>query len=141
MLKMFLIIRINILYINRPESPIKFFLRTAIARHIDSQEELLEVNDTILITVEGPEDMITELPGIAGREALAVDLHEGRGVQPSIRTVRHEPLVPLLDGVLVILGVHHEELHVCLRQPVLAALCPHDAGYGDWAVVSRQLFS
>ena len=69
--------------------------------------------------------MITELSGVAGWEALAVDLYEGGCVQLPIRTVRHELLEPLLDGVLIIAGVHDEELHLCLGQPVLAALGPH----------------
>ena len=73
--------------------------------------------------------MITELSGVAGWEALGVDLHVGCCVQLSVRTVRHETLVPLLDGVLIISGVHNEELHLCLGQPVLAALGPHGEGY------------
>ena len=125
MLKMFLIIRINILYINRPESPIKFFLRTAIARHIDSQEELLEVNETILITVEGPEDMITELLGIASREALAVHLAKGGRSQLACWAVRYEALVVTCDCGLVIGCLCEEKVQVLPGQNTMRRLCAH----------------
>ena len=88
--------------------------------------------------------MITELPGIARGKALAVDLHERIVIQLSIRTVSHEAPVPLMDSGLIILGVHHQELHVCLGQLVLAALSPHDVGYGDndqvTALLTRIMF-
>ena len=75
--------------------------------------------------------MVTELSGIARGETLAVDLHERIVIQLSIWTVSHEAPVPLMDSGLIILGVHHQEVHVCLGQLVLAVLCPHDVGYGD----------
>ena len=88
--------------------------------------------------------MVTELSGIARGEALAVDLHESIVIQLSIWTVSHEAPVPLMDSGLIILGVHHQEVHVCLGQLVLAALCPHDVGYGDndhvTAVLTRIMF-
>ena len=73
--------------------------------------------------------MITELRGISSREALAVDLHEGGGAQLPLWAVGYEALVKVQDGVLVIVGVHHEEVHIHLGQPVLAALVPHDVEY------------
>ena len=73
--------------------------------------------------------MITELRGISSREALAVDLHEGGGDQLPLRAVRYETLVQVQDGVLIIAGVHRGEVNICLGQPVLAALVPHDDDY------------
>ena len=88
--------------------------------------------------------MVTELSGIARGEALAVDLHESIVIQLSIWTVCHESPVPFMDSGLIILGIHHQELHVCLGQLVLATLCPHDVGYGDndqvTAVLTRIMF-
>ena len=69
--------------------------------------------------------MITEIRGISSREALAVDLHEGCCVQLPLRAVGQEALAHLQDCVLIIAGVYHEEVHICLGQPVLAALGPH----------------
>ena len=88
-----------------PESPVQFLLRAACRSDINSQEKLPEVDEAVLIAVKGAEDMFTKLSGIPRREALAVDLHEGPRVELAIRTVHHEALVPLLDGVLVIPGV------------------------------------
>ena len=73
--------------------------------------------------------MITELRGISSREAPAVDLHEGGGAQLPQRAVGYEALVQVQDCVLIIAGVHGEEVHICLGQPVLAALVPHDDEY------------
>ena len=44
-----------------PECPVELLLRGATGRHVDGQEELLEVDETVLVTVEGPEDVLTEL--------------------------------------------------------------------------------
>ena len=66
----------------------------------------------ILITVECPEDMITELGHTAAREALAVYFHEGLFGQVPIWTVCLEPLVPLLDRVLGVVGVVGQEVDV-----------------------------
>ena len=72
--------------------------------------------------------MITKLSGIPRWKTHAVDLHEGGCVQLPMRTVGHEALVQVQDGVLIIPGVHHNKLHISLGQPVLAALVTHDGG-------------
>ena len=69
--------------------------------------------------------MVTELAGVAGGEALAVDLHEAEGVEVAVGTVLLEPFVPLVDGVLVIVGVGLEEVDLLLGKPILGRLVPH----------------
>ena len=69
--------------------------------------------------------MITELPGISRWEAFAIDLHKCIVVESSIRTVSHEASVPLLNGFLIIAGVHNQKVEVSLRNSVLATLCAH----------------
>ena len=48
-----------------PESPVELLLRCAAGGDVDGQEEFLEVDETVLVTVEGPEDVLTELSGAA----------------------------------------------------------------------------
>ena len=88
-----------------PESPVEFFLWTATACHINCQEELLEVNDSILIRVKSSKDMTTELLGIPSWETLAVDLTEVVRVQLASWAVRYEALVEVTYGILVIMSV------------------------------------
>ena len=101
-----------------PESPVELLFRTSTWGHIYCKKELLEINETILITVKGPEDMFTELPGTAGWEALCVDLHEGSRRELAIRTVLLEPLVPLIDGALVVPGVWPQKFQVLFTELV-----------------------
>ena len=58
-----------------------------------------------LVTVKCSEDMITEFGHTAARETLAVYFHEVVLGEVAIWAVLLEALVPLLDGVLRILGV------------------------------------
>ena len=46
--------------------------------------------------------LFTKLSGISRRKALAVDLHEADRGKVAIRAVLLEPLVPLVDGALVV---------------------------------------
>ena len=62
--------------------------------------------------------MVTELPGIASREAFAVDLAEHIRVQLALRTVRHEALIEVTNSSLIIVSVSLQELQVFLRQSV-----------------------
>ena len=116
-----------------PEGPVELLLRAARRGDVDGEEELLEVDEAVLVGVEGPEHVITEFVGVPRREALAIDLHEGRGGQLAVWAVRLEALVPLLDRVLVVAGRRLEELEVVLRQPVLASLGAHGVMSNDRA--------
>ena len=69
-----------------PECPVELFFWTAAGGDVYGQKELLEVYVAVLVGVERPEDVVAELVGVAGGEALAVDVHEGLGGQ-SVRTV------------------------------------------------------
>ena len=75
-----------------PESPIKFLLRTSAGRDVNGQEELLEVDESVLVGVKGAEDVVTEFIGVARGEALAVDLHEGGRSEPAVGTITFEAL-------------------------------------------------
>ena len=59
---------------NTPEGPVQLLLRAAAARHIDRQQELLEVDGAVAVRVEGAKHVDTKLLGVAGRETLAVNL-------------------------------------------------------------------
>ena len=87
------------------ESPVEFFLRRPSRGDINSEQELLEIYEAIVVAVKSSEHMGTEILSLPSRETLAVDLHEQGGRQLSIWAVLHEPLVPLGDGGLIIPGV------------------------------------
>ena len=74
--------------------------------------------------------MVAELAGISRGEALAVDLHEADRVKVAIRAVLLEPLVPLVDSVLVIVSVCLEEINLLLGEAILRRLIPHPRT--DW---------
>ena len=61
--------------------------------------------------------MSTELLGIPGGKALAVDLTEVVRAQLALRAVRHESFVEVQDCCFVIVSIPHEKLQVILRQP------------------------
>ena len=88
--------------INRdsPESPVKLLFRTSAWSDIDSQEELLEVDVSVVIRVEGPKHVIAELIGVAGWKAFAVDVHEGFGGEATVRAITHETAVPFLKKMI-----------------------------------------
>ena len=93
-----------------PKSPIQLLLWTSTGGDVYSEEELGEVNGSIFITIKGTEHVITEVIGVPRWEALAVYVHErGRG-QLAVGAVSLETPVPLIDGVLVIVGVGLEEI-------------------------------
>ena len=51
---------------------------------------------------EPPEHMITEFCSVARGEALGVDLHESIRRELAVRAILFEPLVPFIDGALVV---------------------------------------
>jgi len=112
-------------HVVHPEGPFQLLLRGARRRDVDREEELPEVDEAVLVRVEGSEDMVAELLGVAAREEQLVHVHKlGRG-QPTVGAVLLEPLVPLLDRVLVVAGVGLEELEVLLGQTLLGLDAPH----------------
>ena len=71
--------------------------------------------------------MITKLLRVARGEEKLVHVHKlGRG-QPTVGAVLLEPLVPLLDGVLVVAGVGLQELQVLLAQALFTLDAAHPA--------------
>ena len=108
-----------------PEGPLELLLRGAGGGDVDGEEELLEVYVAVLVGVEGPEDVVAELLGVARREEHLVHVDELDRRQPPVGAVLLEPLVPLLYRVLVVPRVRLQELEVLLRQPLLALDAPH----------------
>merc|ERR1712038_1309432 len=74
-----------------------------------------------LLSVEGAEDVVAELLGVATGEEELVHVDELGRAERAVGTVLAEALVPLLDGGLVVPRVSLEELHVLLAQRVLLA--------------------
>jgi len=109
------------IHIIHPEGPFEFFLWISSRCNVDGEEKLLEVDGSALVCVEGPEDVIAELLGVATWEEELVHVNELGGTKGAIGAVLTEPLVPLLDGGLVVASVGLEELHVLFRQTVLFA--------------------
>ena len=109
-----------------PESPVQFLFGAPAGGDVDGQEELLEVDEPVLIGVEGSKNVVTKLVGVPRGEALAVDLHEGRGRELAIGAVTFETFIPLFDCVLVVASAGLEELKVMFGQTVFAAFLTHD---------------
>ena len=79
-----------------PERPVEFLFRASRRGDVDGQEELLEVDESVVVGVEGPEDVIAELVRVSGGKALAVDVHESLRGQATVGAVAHEPTIPFL---------------------------------------------
>ncbi len=110
-----------------PECPLELLLRRSCRGDVDGEQELLEVDVPVLVGVEGPEDVVAELLGVAGGEEHLVHVDELDGGEAAVGAVLLEALVPLLDGVLVVTGVGLEELKVLLGKALLAL----DAAHGE----------
>ena len=52
-----------------PESPAKFFLGASTGGDVNGQEEFFEVNIAVIVLVEVPEDIVTELLRVGRHEA------------------------------------------------------------------------
>ena len=72
---------------------------------MDGQQKLFKVNVAVVVLVEVPEDIVTELLGVGRHKAGAVHVHEGLRRQPAIRAVLLEAPVPGHDGVYAVVGV------------------------------------
>jgi len=108
-----------------PEGPFQFFFRCAGAGDVYCKEELLEVDEAVLVGVEGPEDVVTELLGVAAGEKHLVHVDELDGREAAVGAVLLEALIPLLNGVLVVAGMGPEEVQVLLGQSLLALDAAH----------------
>ena len=69
------------------------------------QEELLEVDVSVAVLVEVPEDVVAELLGVGRHEAGAVHVHEGLGREAAVRAVLLEAAVPRHDRLQAVVGV------------------------------------
>jgi len=85
--------------------------------------------------------MVTELFCIPTGEKHLVHVHELGRSESAVGTVLLEPLVPLLDGGLIISGVRLEEVHVLLGQLVLAAETPHVVFFMDLRTAAGGAFT
>ena len=83
--------------LNSPERPVEFLLWTPVRGDVDGEQELCEVDVAVLVRVEGAEDVLAELGGVARREELGVDLDERRLAQLSRGAVGYEAVVPFLE--------------------------------------------
>ena len=83
--------------LNSPERPVEFLLWAPVRGDVDGEQELGEVDVAVLVRVEGAEDVLAELGGIARREELGVDLDERRLAQLSRGAVGYEAVVPFLE--------------------------------------------
>ena len=113
-----------------PEGPFQFLLGRSRARHVNGEEELLEVNVAVLVGVEGAEHVVAELLGVARWEEHLVHVDKLDGGQSTIGAILLEAFVPFLDGILVVASVSAEELEIFLGKTLLAL----DASHG-WSEV------
>ena len=111
--------------VSLPEGPFELLFGRSGTGHINGQQELFEVNVSILVGIEGSENVIAELLGVSTREKHLVHVDELDGGESAVGTVLFEPLVPLLDGVFVVTRVSLEELQVLLGQTLLGLDTTH----------------
>merc|ERR1719402_10121 len=78
------------IHVIHPEGPFEFFLWIPSRRDVDGEKELLEVDGSALVGVEGPEDVVAELLGVAAGEEELVHVDELGGAE---RAVGAEELV------------------------------------------------
>ena len=83
--------------LNSPERPVEFLLWAPVRGDVDGEQKLGEVDVAVLVRVEGAEDVLAELGGVARREELGVDLDERRLAQLARGAVGYEAVVPLLE--------------------------------------------
>ena len=72
---------------------------------MNGQEEFFKVNIAVIVLVEVPEDIVTELLGVGRHEAGAVHVHEGLGREAAVRAVLLEAAVPRHDRLQAVVGV------------------------------------
>ena len=85
------------LFLNSPERPVKLLLWAPVGGDVDGEQELGEVDVAVLVRVEGAEDVLAELGGVARGEELGVDLDERWLAQLSRGAVGYEAVVPFLQ--------------------------------------------
>ena len=83
--------------LNSPERPVEFLLWAPVRGDVDGEQELSEVDVAVLVRVEGAEDVLAELRGVARGEELGVDLDERWLAQLSRGAVGYEAVVPFLE--------------------------------------------
>ena len=94
---------------------------------MNGQEEFFKVNIAVIVLVEVPEDIVTELLRVGRHEAGAVHVHEGLRRQPAVGAVLLEAPVPGHDGVDAVVGVLQQVVQIIPGQTSpLAGFCPHD---------------
>ncbi len=108
-----------------PEGPFQLLLRGTGGRHVDGEQELSEVNESVLVGVKGSEHMVAELLGVARGEEQLVHVNKLGRRQTAVWAVLLEPFVPLLYRVLVVACVALEEVEILLRQTLLALDTSH----------------
>ena len=110
------------------EGPLELLLQLAPRGHAQRDDELPEVDGAVAVGVEGAEDVLGELGGVAVGEEVGVDLLELVHGQVAGGAVLEEALVPLLQLVVCELRVLPEVLQHF--GPQLAVLFAHGGRQG-----------
>ena len=84
-------------FLNSPKRPVEFLLWAPVGGDVDGEQELGEVDVAVLVRVEGAEDVLAELGGVARGEELGVDLDERWLARLARGAVGYEAVVPLLE--------------------------------------------
>ena len=111
--------------VSLPEGPFELLFGRSGTGHINGQQELFEVNVSILVGIEGSENVIAELLCVATREKHLVHVDELDRGQSTIGAILLEALVPLLDRVLVIASVGAQKVQVFLGQTLFTLDATH----------------
>ena len=127
--------------VSLPEGPFELLFGRSGTGHINGQQELFEVNVSILVGIEGSENVIAELLCVATREKHLVHVDELDRGESAVGTVLFEPLVPLLDGVFVVTRVSLEELQVLLGQTLLGLDTTHAVSRKHYPLMLQLMHS
>lgn len=111
------------------EGPHELLLQLPTGGDAQRDDELSEVDGAVAVGVEGAEDVLGELGGVAIGEEVGVDLLELLHVEDARGTVLQEALIPALQLQVGELGVFPQVLEHLGAQ--LAVLLPHAAGHAD----------
>jgi len=105
------------------EGPFQLLLQTASAGDAECTNKLLEIDVAALVFIKDVENILSKLPRIAKGEKLFVYPTKLCLVQMTRWTVLFKTLVPLLEFLLVEVGVFFGDLPAVL-ETVYSVICP-----------------
>ena len=119
-----------------PKSPFQFFFWSSSTGDVNGQKKLFEIDETVLVCVEGSENVVAELFRVSAGEKHLVHVYKLDRRQPAVGAILLEPLVPLLDRVLVVARMRTQKVQVFLGQTLFALdathfLCLLSTGEGE----------